>query len=66
MLLWIDACQAYPYYLGLVPNGDSVPNTCATDDGEIWTAVAHQNIDGGGARNSFGAAFAISVVSHNF
>lgn len=38
-----------------IPNGDKVPNPC--NKNELWTAVGHTTIEGGGRRNPFGQVF---------
>lgn len=57
-------CAARRTFQAKIPNGDAVPNTCATNDGDKWAGVGHKAIAGSGARNSFGVAFkAANLVS---
>ena len=65
LAVYIHQIEARRAYIARIPNGDSVPNTCATDQGSKWTAIGHVAIGGGGARNPFGIDFAANgLVSH--
>jgi len=53
----LGTCQALRTFQDKIPNGDSVPNKCATNDGDQWAGVGHLAIAGTGPRNDFGVAF---------
>lgn len=53
----ITLCNSLQTFQQKIPNGDSVPNTCATNEGDKWGGVGHIAITGGGVRNVFGLAF---------
>ena len=52
LLCFVSLAYAHRNYQSSIPNGHSVPNPCPSDG--IWNAVGHQNVNHGGARNSFG------------
>lgn len=55
ILCTISSTYGYQPYQSNIPNGNIVPNPCANG---IWPGVGHQAVNGGGARNPFGVAFA--------
>ena len=50
-----SAVLGYKSYQNQLPNGGSVPHPCKPN--YIWQGVGHRNVQGGGDRNPFGAAF---------
>jgi len=55
-LFYLSRTSAFPAYIALNPNGNSVPNI---------TAIGHVNPLGGGARNSYGLAFGVNNDGYN-
>ena len=55
ILLTLSAINARQAYQALIPNGQVVPDHCATNS--TWPGVGHVAKAGGGTRNAFGIAF---------
>jgi len=55
LALLVCEISGYKSYQNQLPNGGNVPHPCKPN--YIWQGVGHRNVQGGGDRNPFGAAF---------